>query len=94
MWLPGGIVIGPAGDFPKELELGDRLEVLGAACSALGSYERIQVEHSYVPPEDSHHNRVREQILIPAAADDLAEQIETTRGRDQGEVQSALQRSG
>src|SRR3990172_9898893 len=60
----------------NRLEFGDDLEVLGAACCALDVDEVLEPETVTGDPEHLDADRMRQEVLIGTAADDLAEKIE------------------
>src|SRR4051794_16748146 len=79
----------PLPDDPDRLEIE---EVLRAPRRSLGALQIIQRHDLDLAPEERHRDRPRRQVLVAADARHLAEDIQVTSVRPQGEVEARADR--
>ncbi|HEX9603191.1 MAG TPA: hypothetical protein VF973_05510 [Myxococcales bacterium] len=73
-------------------QLGDHLEVLGAARGPLDVDELVQAKHGAAGAEQLQLGRVPHQLVVTSSTGYLAEQIDPTQVGDQGEVETRAER--
>src|SRR5207247_1004090 len=73
-------------------ELGDRLEVAHSAGRLLDADERVEIEAEQSEPERLELDRMGSKIVVTPAPRDLAQQIEISEIRLEGEIESPANR--
>lgn len=72
----------------QRLELGEGLEVARPAGGTLDADQVRQIENPAGAAEQVDLDRERQQLLIAAAAADVAQQVDGAQGRDEREVET------
>lgn len=78
----------------ERFELGERLEILGPAGRPLHADEGLECRASAGEAEQRHLVGGRQQVVIGAAPDHFAKQVDVPARRREREVQPAAQRVG
>jgi hypothetical protein len=80
--------------FGDRFELGERLEILGAAGRTLDEDQLLEREAAVLDAKSRQRDRLADQTLVCSATGDLADQIDIATGRGEREVEAVRQGLG